>query len=358
MGNNSKEGSKPQGQGKVTRSSAQDRQTDTSEENSTSAKLKNVLKRLNLNKTNVNVDNRENMFDILLDVVITMLDERDSRGSREGGGDDGEGAGVAEVGEGTGAEETQKDRSAWKEVESQNSKKMRETMDQIKTRVKQNEDYCDHIHQRTLKGNILVFSPQDTSKGLKTILKTPEECEKSGITFTEHVLDHVEQHYGVRIPLQDIVAVHPNRNPGSAIIRIWNRKQGSAYQSLCTAIKKGGKTSEKQRRSGEGEGTDSDQAGEGNQEGEGAQRGDKSTRGRRVNFWLTFQLTRQRNELISALKTLKKEKRIQNFTSNENGEIFLRYLGTGERMKLTYDWKNEDSRTWTVKELKDKFQDK
>ena len=229
-----------------------------------------------------------------------------------------------------------------KEVEGRGLKEVREGMMGLEDRTRENSDFIDFCHQRSLKGNILLCSPSDPEKNLVSLIKSPEECEKEGMTYTDHILDLVKQHYEVDIPTQDIVAVHPTKKPGFCILKIWNRKMNSAYQKLCESIKTGGKFCRMRKQAeGGGKGERRGTQGVSNQQSQG-----------RSNFWATFQMTRRRSELISTLKVLKKEKKIASFSSNENGDIWVKLNQQQKKTQITFDWRIQGSRTDTALELK------
>ena len=88
-------------------------------------------------------------------------------------------------------------------------------------------------------------------------------------------------------------------------------------------------------------------------QGEGAQNdgAKKLRKGICPNFWLTFQLTKRRSDLIKKLKELKKDGKISRFTSNENGVINL-VRNKGEAPKrLTMDYRVDHSKTYYIAEL-------
>ena len=216
----------------------------------------------------------------------------------------------------------------------------------LQEQVRHNSDYIDNIHQRTMKGNILYVSPENESKNLKSIIQEPEEIGEEN--YTQHICDTIKEHYGVTIdPVLDIAACHPT-SKGCGIIRFKNRRIGSAFAKLCSAILKGPKTAKKEgpdvetgERSAEGQG-------EGAQT-DGAKK--KESKGIRPNFWLTFQLTKRRADLIKKLKELKKDGKISHFTSNENGVINL-VRNKGEAPKrLTMDYRADHSKTYYIAEL-------
>lgn len=268
------------------------------------------------------------------DPEVTCEKEEETCGGREVEGEKGD----SEIR----CEKKEETRGGWKEVEGRGSAEVRKGLAGLEGRIRENEDFSDFCHQRSLKGNILLCSPSDPEKNLVTLIKSPEECENEGMSYTDHILDLVKQHYEVEIPIQDIVAIHPTKKSGHCILKIWNRRMNSAYQKLCESIKRGGKSGRLRREAqGGGRGESQNNGVVNTQQNQG-----------RSNFWATFQMTRRRSELISTLKVLKKEKKIATFSSNENGDIWVKLNHQQKKIQITYDWRVQGSRTDTALELK------
>ena len=187
----------------------------------------------------------------------------------------------------------------------------------------------------------MICSPDILQKNLKTILPTLDDNLPEQ-EYTRQVLDLVEEHYGVRVPEADVIALHPLKNKGSADLKIWNRKLGSAYQKLTKAIKRGGKA--KAQRDQEAERNENE-----HEKGE-KEKGEKEKEKKKVNFFLTFQTTYRRSALIQKCKSLKKAGRIEKFSSNENGQISVTLNG-GEFVKITVDPYDKSTKTFTEDEL-------
>ena len=61
----------------------------------------------------------------------------------------------------------------------------------------------DHIHQRTMKGNLIYVLPENESKNLKSKIQKPEEIGEEN--YTQHIFDTIKEHYGVTTdPVLDI----------------------------------------------------------------------------------------------------------------------------------------------------------
>ena len=85
---------------------------------------------------------------------------------------------------------------------------------------------------------------------------------------------------------------------GNVIVRVWNKRPGSAWSKLVTAIRSGNS--------------------------------------KEMNLYINFHLTKRRNAILYKLRNLKKEKIITKFFSDENGSLsFLKNIG-GKKLKVTY----------------------
>ena len=76
----------------------------------------------------------------------------------------------------------------------------------------------------------------------------------------------------------------------------------------------------------------------------------------KVNLFMTFLLTRARSDLIRCLRGLKKDGKINKFSNNSNGDIFMQISDSSTKLRLTYDWKDDNSKTWTPTEVKEYLQ--
>lgn len=200
-------------------------------------------------------------------------------------------------------------------------------LDEVESRVREQGDHLDEIHQRGLKGNLIISSP--VTGGKASLLKSPQQLEKEGVSVTDHVRDLIRRKYKVDVPMTDIQACHhlPSRGKGkgapmeykSVVLRIWNRTQGSAWSTLLDGIMRGGE--------------------------------------KEVNIYANFQLTRQRSELLFHLRKLKSEKKLFKFFSNESGQLFYKKSEQSEKVKVTFVSisKNSNPITLSVSELQDRF---
>ena len=340
------------------------------------SELINLLSKCNLDE-DVNLEDKDAMFNLLLKLLSELLSVKQSLEVRNKGdtqkGAGGSGGGVGdEVFPGAGEEGGE-----WTENtnKSTNSK-----FKILSSRVRKNEDHTDFIHQRSVKGVVIVCSPNNPEKNLKTLIKDPSELQDE--TYLGQMIRLIKQYYDVDIKPSDVINCHPTKQPGCAMIKFCNRNIGSAFSRLSQAIKTGGvkrlpkkggaeekegAVTETVREGLDGEGKTSDE--EAKREGatKGATevkevRGEKSKGSfhfQRPNFWLTFQMTTRRSALIKKLKELKKNREIFKFYSDENGEIsFIKNVG-GSKQKLTMDWTDPDNtKTFTVEELVKLIQNK
>jgi hypothetical protein len=121
----------------------------------------------------------------------------------------------------------------------------------------------------------------------------------------DHTLNLIHSKYGVSVPPQDIQALHKLPN-STILIRVWNRKEGSAWSKLINAIKTGGNRS--------------------------------------MNVYLNFQLTQRRSNLAYQLRQFKKNNQISKFYTDENGAISFKVKEKDSKMKITY-YRRKDSET-------------
>ena len=98
----------------------------------------------------------------------------------------------------------------------------------------------DETRQRGIKGNIIVSCPVRNGE---TLAKHRSE-KVNGIvkkeTDTELVIRLIREKTKVSIPMEDVVACHPlgHRDKHNFIIRISNRKPGSAWDGVVAAMMK------------------------------------------------------------------------------------------------------------------------
>lgn len=164
------------------------------------------------------------------------------------------------------------------------------------------EDELDEMQQRSLKGNLVLTSrdiPANPSRGtpvVKSVLRSDEEL--GDMSLLDHVLDLIQDKYHVTVPQGDVQACH--RLPhGAVILRIWNRRPGSAWSKLCQAIK-------------------------------------SRPVNPALNFYANFHLTSRRQNLTFLVRNLKKNKRISQYYTDENGAISIKVKETDRKRQITF----------------------
>lgn len=186
----------------------------------------------------------------------------------------------------------------WTTVEG---KGVREEVKKLREVVRQQGDELDEGRQRELKGNLILSSPHNHKKNLVSLFPKDEELGERSLK--DHVLELINNKWGVRIPEADIQALHRLPN-NSIVLRVWRRTEGSAWSKLVDKIKTGGL------------------------EGK-----------RDMNLFLNFQLTRRRGELVREMRNLKKDGLIFKFWTDENGVItFKANKEDASKVKVTYHW--------------------
>lgn len=165
----------------------------------------------------------------------------------------------------------------------------------LEKRIQIQEDEQDEARQRSLKGNLILTNP--AVNGKVSLIKTENQLKEESESLTDHIIHLVKNKYDVSLPEADIQALHHLPN-GSVVMRVWNRRPGSAWYKLLDAIKSGK-----------------------NQE---------------YNFYANFHLTRRRNSLLYEIRTLKKAGKIHKFFTDENGAISFKTDAKGVKHRVTY----------------------
>ena len=182
-------------------------------------------------------------------------------------------------------------------------------------RIRTLEDELDNNKQRDLKGNLVISSK--ANKYNQSVIKSEQElC----IPLVDHVRNLLEEKYGVDVPEDNIQACHRLPN-GSIILRIWKRTENSAWSSLTSAIRTGGKKA--------------------------------------MHFYANFHLTHRRSGLLYALRQYKKEGKIFKFFSNENGALAFKRTESSAKTFITFfrnDKSGKTEKTLTTCELAEMFQ--
>ena len=213
-------------------------------------------------------------------------------------------------------------------------KNIEKDVDTLKKQQRELDDSQDAMWQRNLKGNFIINSPDNPEKGLKTEILTDDQLKEKNTTFTEHIIGLVKEHYGVDMPPEDISACHRLKN-GAALMKVWNRKNESAYSKLVNAVRTGGKAGAERKK----------------------MRADKTPAKDlpKRNVFICFQMTRRRSELIKKLKSEKKANKITKFSSNQNGAITMTWKptanGSEKSVTLTKSWDDTQGKTFTTDEI-------
>ena len=225
-------------------------------------------------------------------------------------------------------EEKEKIGEQWQDTKG--VKGVKEEMKKMKKEQRNLEDSVDAVKQRNLKGNIIINSHSNETKKVESLLLDDDNLEEKKMSVLDHVSDLIQEHYEVTIPASDVAACHRLKK-GGVLIRFWNRKNGSAYQKLVSAIKCGGKFG-KERKEGRVSRT--------------------SFNKKPPNMFCCFHLTKKRADIIKHLKALKKAGKIWSFQSNQNGMIYMKATETGPKTALTKDWDDgSESLTYSPEEI-------
>ena len=169
-------------------------------------------------------------------------------------------------------------------------------------RLRTVEDELDEMQQRSLKGNLMLTSrdiaanPSRGNPAVKSVLRSDEELGDTPLL--DHVLDLVKDKYKVSVPQADVQACH--RLPhGAVILRIWNRRPGSAWSKLSQAIK-------------------------------------SKPVNPKLNFYANFHLTSRRRNLTFLVRQLKRTERISQYYTDENGSISIKVKETDRKQMITF----------------------
>ena len=202
------------------------------------------------------------------------------------------------------------DREGW---QTSHPDSLRDEVKSLQAQLKILKSEVDETQQRNRKGCIIVSSP--TSKKGERIeslfeplrptaesnqVESGHDDSRKDVEDLDTILSLVEKKYDVKIPVEAITASHwlPT---GDYLIKFCNRKPGSYWRKLTSAMRKGGRKG--------------------------------------VNLFCNFNLTKPRLALLKCVRQLKSEKKIQQFKVDENGMLSIR-LNTqdnsfGQWMKVT-----------------------
>ena len=209
---------------------------------------------------------------------------------------------------------------------------IKKELSEMKAKLRIVEDTTDYNWQRNLKGNIILnFIKKEDS---------PSQIDLGAEAYKKRILSILDERFGVSVPPLDIMAMHPLKSGKNHIIKFGNRCPGSAYEKIVTAIKTGRKYVDKKD-----EKDDKTQA--------EPPKPNDPPQPQPVQAFLTFQFTKKRLQLINELRDMKRNKLITKFTSDENGTINVIVRPGTNRICLTFDFRLNNSKTFTVSELKE-----
>ena len=175
------------------------------------------------------------------------------------------------------------------------------------------EDEFDEMYQQSLKGNFIVTSKATDDKDCIII---DDYRLGDNQTLLSHIRDLVLLKLGVELSDSD-VACCQRLEDASVLLRLWNRKQGSPYQSMVRAI--------------------------------------KDFTNPQVNVFFNFRMTPRRNRLFYEVRKMKKDKDISKFYTDEHGNIKIVLDGDEKKKIRLTGVKSEEYpsvKTFTVLELK------
>ena len=186
--------------------------------------------------------------------------------------------------------------------------KLKQEHEEIKVKLEKTELYCDEIQQRSMKGNLIISSPN--TKGKSSLMVRREKMIGNDVRMendAELMIRLIKEKTGVELLLSDVSACHALNKQGANatyIIRVMNRRPGSSWEVLSAGLLTG-------KNSATGEGfTD-------------------------ANVFINFQLTRRRGELAKKVREAKFSKGIIKYGTDQNGRITVRVNATSPWMEVT-----------------------
>ena len=181
----------------------------------------------------------------------------------------------------------------------------------VNDKVRGLEDKVDVNKQRSMKGNFIVSSM--AREGKVCLIKTEKQLKDENVSLEHHIIELVKDKYEVDLPVDDIEACHRLPN-GSVVLRLWNKRAGSAYADMVKAIKLG--------------------------------------KNLEMNVYFNFQLTRRRSNLMYEIRKLKREQKIFKYYVNENGDMFIVINEGDTKKRITFgETERQNFRTLTKEEL-------
>ena len=180
--------------------------------------------------------------------------------------------------------------------------------EELKGKVRANEDEADTQRQRSLRGRFIITS---LARGGEQSLI---ENGKKGIDLAEHVSSLCLSKYKVAIKKEEISSCYYLKKGGISL-NLWDQGPGSSFQNLVNNIK--------------------------------SNRIEKD-----INVYFNFMLTRRRSTLLYEVRQAKKSGNVTKFWSDEEGNISVQ-IGQKERRRITnfFDQDSESFKTLYIKEL-------
>ena len=177
--------------------------------------------------------------------------------------------------------------------------KKADEVNELKVKLEVAEQYSDEIQQRSMKGNLIISSPQRPGKP-SLMVPQKKQPNQLGIVEMENATDLclrlIKEKTGVEVLVSDVSACHKLRGAGvdaSYIVRIVNRRPGSAWEVLSAGLLTG-------KNSSTGEAFY-----------------DK-------NVFINFQLTKKRSSLAKEVRNAKVAGSIVKYGTDQNGKITVR----------------------------------
>ncbi len=246
--------------------------------------------------------------------------EEGVEGGFDGGSDNGEGGRGSNPSQARGRARVREEGERRRSEDWEVPLHVRQNLSRINNRMDYLESQVDENSTRLRKGTLICSSSDAEGKSLlKPIMPKAGPQDPEGkkanqpcsLEELKKVLDLIDQKYKVKLDSADIAACHwlPS---GSFIIRFNDRGVNSPWHKLIEAM---------------GEGGD-----------------------RKFNLYLNFNLTRKRLALLSEVRRFKREKKIEKYDVNENGQISIRIHK--KWMKITHHYSKENSLIFTYTNFK------
>ena len=184
-----------------------------------------------------------------------------------------------------------------------------EEVRRLKEKLLKVELDCDEARQRGMKGNLVLHSPATTTS--ESILKPRQKTRTGGVSDLESMAEAcvraIETKTGIRVPLEDVSACHPLGKKGAVpnttfIIRLWNRKQHSAWEQLMAGL----------------------------MTGRNPATGNNFTN---APLYINYQLTPARGEVVKVVREAKRGKRLHKYNVDANGRCFVQLVDRRSQWK-------------------------